>query len=305
MRLLVLVLMASLLAGCADETPTPVEDDFGDFEQDLEATEDTGILRGVVVDTAVIPIAGVTVAIQGTELLQETDANGQFGFDGLEPGTYFLDLSKIGYLPVQANAEVVADVAQPPVVKVRMEADLENLPYASTQHHKGYYQCGLSFVVVCGAPNVLTDGQVTDDSSTYTFYFDPNPDHIQTEMVWRTTQTVSPDLRLEVETLDAGCAGDTLINNTLGPSPLRIVATGDVLAERGVGTPECGLYHSVFAGDILEQAHCGFWDPVPLVKCGVGFSIEQDFEWFITSFHGFVPDEDYWFIEDGAPVPPS
>ncbi|MGB1586696.1 MAG: carboxypeptidase-like regulatory domain-containing protein [Thermoplasmatota archaeon] len=305
MRWIVFLLLVTALAGCSEATEPVPDDEFGEFEQELEATEDTGIIRGVVVDTAVVPIAGVTVNVQGRDLVQETDENGQFGFDGLEPGTYFLELSKIGYIPVRANAEVQAAVAQPPVVKVRMEADLANIPYASTQHHKGYYQCGLSFVVVCGAPNVLTDGQVTEDSSTHTFYFDPKPQHIQSEMVWRTTQAVSPDLRLEVETLDDGCSGGTLINNTLGPSPLRIVADGATLAERGVGTPECGLYHSVFAGDVLEQAHCGFWDPVPLVKCGVGFSIEQEFEWFITSFHGFVPDEDYWYIEDGAPTPPS
>ena len=106
-----------------------------------------------------------------------------------------------------------------------------------------------------------------------------------------------------MEALDAGCTGDTLIGNVLGPSPLRMTANETQLESRGVGGEACGLYHSVFAGDILEQQHCFLWGPVPLVKCGVGFSIEQRFEWFITEFHGYAPPEDWWFIHDG-PVPP-
>ena len=306
MRILIaMALVLTFLAGCSDDpAPEAQDESFEDFGQDLEATATTGILRGVVVDAAVLPVPGVLVTIQGLGITSETDDNGLFGFDGLEAGAYFLELSKLGYTSVQANADVVAGEDQPPIVKVRMLRDLSYQPFASTIYHKGYYQCGLAFVVVCGAPNNLADQQVTDDTSTHTFYFETRPTFVQTEMVWDTTQTVSPDLRLEVETLDAGCEGGSLINNTLGPSPLRIIADEAVLNERAVGGPDCGLYHSVFAGDMLEQAHCSVW-VVPLVKCGVGFSIEQSFEWFITEFHGFLPDEDWWYIVDGAPVVPS
>ena len=304
MRLLLLVLIAALFAGCSEAPEEPeAQDDFENFDGDLTATDTTGVIRGVVVNEAVVPIAGVLVEVDGQGLQATTDENGLFGFDGLEAGTYFLALSKIGHVPVQTGVDVVAGESAPPVLRVRMLQDLENQPYSATTPHRGYYQCGLSFVVVCGAPNVLTGDQVTEDTSTHTFYFERQPTYVQSEMSWETTQTVSPDLRLEVETID-NCTGPVLIGNVLGPSPLRIMANETQLQEHGV-IGECGLYHSVFAGDVLEQAHCGFWDPVPLLKCGVGFSIEQSFEWFVTEFHGYTPPEDWWYITDGPLAPPA
>ena len=52
---------------------------------------------------------------------------------------------------------------------------------------------------------------------------------------------------------------------------------------------ECGIYYSVFSGN----------GDLP-----VGFSLEQRFTWYITSFYGFEPDEDWWFVHDGNhPLP--
>lgn len=304
--MLSLAVIAVALAGCSDAAaPAQQADEFSDeLDEQLQATDSTGVIRGVVVDNAIVPVVGADIRLVGAQAKTTSNDNGQFGFGGLEPGTYFMEVSKLGFIPAQQSVEVQAGVEDPPVVRVLLQRDESFNPYSSTRQHTGYYQCGLAFVVVCGAPNLLLGEGTAPDSSTWTFYFEKAPTYWQTEMVWDSTQEVSPDLRLEVEALDSGCTGALLIENQLGPSPLKIAANETGLSSRSVGGDECGLYHSIFAGDILEQAHCDYW-VVPIVKCGIGFAIEQEFEWFVSEFHGYQPPEDWWYTQDGDYDPPQ
>src|SRR5688572_410097 len=85
-----------LLAGCAANSggepgPASTAGDFSDL--DVDATETTGVLLGVVVDETIRPIAGASVVLQGGpagDKKATTDQEGRFAFDDLEPGTYFL-----------------------------------------------------------------------------------------------------------------------------------------------------------------------------------------------------------------------
>ncbi|MGB1586697.1 MAG: carboxypeptidase-like regulatory domain-containing protein [Thermoplasmatota archaeon] len=280
-----------LLAGCADEGTVPDEEFV--FEEELEATDSTGIIRGVVVDTAIIPIEGVTISINGGPSAT-TNADGAFGFEGLDPGTYFFDVTKPGYTTVQQSTEVVAGDSQPPIVRIQMLPDASFIdPFTELLQYNGFYQCGTSAVVVCAAPGIIAGwaGQpdpIGIDSSTPTFYWESLPDFIQTEMIWKSTQTLSTALYYEMEALDTACEGDTFLANARGDSPIRTRVNETVLLDSTIGG-DCGIYYSVFSGT----------GDVP-----AGFSIEQKFTWYITSFYGFEADEEWWFVEDGAhPLP--
>ncbi len=296
------LLLSAALAGCAESTPEAEPDDVTSLDEELQVTDDTGIIRGVVVDSAIVPVAGVTITIQNQGLTAETNEAGEFGFEGLEPGTYFLEASRLGFLTVQQSTEVQAGVERPPIVRILMERDVSFNPYSATQVFQGFYQCGTSVLVVCGAPNILLESQITSDVSTPYIFVDADPTYVQTEMVWQSTQPVSPALSFEMEALD-GC-DDSSINylaGARGESPIRASVNETVLELGTIGGAECGIYHSVFAGDALNAAHC-----VSGVPClPVGFSLEQEFEWFITTFHGYTPPEEWWFLNDGALPPPS
>ncbi len=302
MRVWVTVLLSlTALAGCAEDAAEPEATDDGFvYEEELQATADTGIIRGVVVDSSITPIAGVTVTIISSEAQAFSNENGAFGFDDLDPGTYFLTAEKAGFDPVQMAAEVVAGVDDPPVLKILLERDLDYNPFASTQLYAGFYQCGTSIVVVCAAPGILlgffgVDDPIGIDTSTPTIPVGLDPTYVQAEMVWETTQTLSPELAFQMEALDLECpesADITLLNETTGPSPTKAGVNQDRLERGAIGGPDCGIYYSVFSGDALGGAAI-----IP-----VGFSIEQPFEWYITEFHGFGPDADWWYIFDGAAV---
>ena len=314
--ILALAILATALAGCSGgDGGAPAPSDGPSAEQlGLQATESTGLIRGVVVDDAIRPLANVTVTVKGSEERQQrTDASGAFGFDGLDPGTYFLTASKLGYFDAQQSAEVVAGVTDPPAVKIQLAVDVGYKPYFQAIVYEGFIECTTSVLVLCGAANAeepllcaefnLCYGQVTNDRFTFTLYFDPNLTMVQSELVWATNQALSPELSFTQESInpDESCPPISLdtapMNGTSGPSPLFTRVHADVLQEWEVG-PKCGIYYSVFAGDASG-------DPtgqgVP-----VGATVEQRFTFYIHAFYGYLPPADWRFTGDEVvPAPPQ
>lgn len=137
---LALLLAASLLAGCASNAPS----DSGAGAKELEGvTDDTGGIRGVVVDSAISPIVGAVVAL-GNEKTTKTDATGFFNFTGLKPGDYLLKASKFGYEGSQTTTTVVAGIKDPQVVKMQMLRIAGLQPYIQPHKMDGFYECAFA-----------------------------------------------------------------------------------------------------------------------------------------------------------------
>lgn len=312
MRWLALLLMATL-AGCADESApaAPDEPAFDGF--DLEATDDTGIIRGVVVDQAIVPIAEATVTLQSGEQT-ESNEGGAFGFAALEPGSYFMTIEREGYITVQQSVEVVAGVAAPPVVRVQMAEDPSTVPFAAALVWDGYMACGLSALALCGLP--VVDEAVGEDFIETLEIERGGVTYLQSEMLWESTQAVSENMQLwqEAEGDDGRCT----FAAQNGPSPNVINTThGDYNTH---GTKECfdslgetrDLRLRVFSGSIdgtFPPTDNGCYPGVPGVTgglcMGVGFTLEQSFTVYNHVFYGFKPFENWQFSIDGHPVPPS
>jgi hypothetical protein len=309
-RAIALCLVASVLAGCAGGKGGAAGPDDGPSAGDLglQATDSTGLIRGVVVDDAIRPLANVTVALQGAGAqATHTDATGAFGFDGLAPGTYFLKASKLGYFDAQQSAEVVAGVSEPDAVKIQLAFNALYKPYSQTFVYDGYIECTTSFLVLCGAPNTVEPfvcdlgacyGNLTNDRFTFTLFFDPNLTMVQSEMAWSSTQAASPELFLSQEALTADCPNtdlSTLLNGTTGSSPIYTRLYQPVLEDYEIG-PRCGVYYSVFAGDASG-------DPSGL-GLALGATIEQRFTIYIHAFYGYLPPADWRFSDDSIVPPP-
>ncbi|MHB1262254.1 MAG: carboxypeptidase-like regulatory domain-containing protein [Thermoplasmatota archaeon] len=139
-----LVLVA--LAGCAGSNNDPLAD-AGDDAPELEVTETTGGIRGIVVDQSIVPVQGSKVTLSGGQNTT-SDAEGLFRFTGLEPGDYFVSVSKPGYSAVQQAASVVAGVADPPLVKVLLTRLTTAQPYLDFYKLDGFYECGFAAPVI-------------------------------------------------------------------------------------------------------------------------------------------------------------
>ena len=140
--LVLAVLSAALLAGCAGGSPDPLED-AGEDAPELEVTDTTGGIRGIVVDQSIVPVAGAKVVLSGGRNTT-TDEEGLFRFTALEPGDYFVSVSKLGYTSVQQAATVEAGVADPPIVKILLTRLTTAQPYLDHYKLDGYYECGFA-----------------------------------------------------------------------------------------------------------------------------------------------------------------
>lgn len=302
-----------ILAGCVGGPATHERDDgvAAGHELGLTATKTTGILRGLVVDEAIRPLDGVEVVVHGPRVASTgTGSDGAFGLDGLPPGNYLVAASKPGYVPAQAQVAVEAAVAEPPAIKLQLVADAAARPYSTIQAFDGLIECTTNVIVLCGAPNTVEQqllcpalgvcpGPLTNDRFTFTLHYPNRPLMVQSELVWSSTQELSPELGLELEALnnDPACpevdalAGETGgLNSTQGPSPIAVRVHEEGLLAWEIGGP-CGIFHSIFAGTVAEGP--------------VGASIQQRFTLVSHSFHGYLPPESWTFAHDGPPPPPA
>lgn len=135
--LTVAFLVAMTLAGCSSGG------DGGDDDV-LPVDNDTGGIRGLVVDQAIAPVANAVISLTGgpdAGKTAETGADGRFNFTGLAPGEYFVSVAKLGYKGSQVAAPVVAGDAEPPLVKLLLERIATAQPYLDHFKLEGYYSC--------------------------------------------------------------------------------------------------------------------------------------------------------------------
>jgi hypothetical protein len=316
--LMALVLVAATLAGCSS-APEADPDPTVDFEDlDLEATETTGVIRGIVVDEAIRPIANVSVVARGggRELTASTTAEGTFGFDGLEPGTYFLSAGKLGYASSQGSAEVIAGVAEPPISKLQLVRDVANLPFNVLHKWEGFLECGLSVIALCGVGTGLPMvGNVTQDRFSTVMTVEGVPLLIQSEAIWATTTAASNELWLWHSSNSKEGGGFNGTRNAYawrqGPSPLIMTSNATEIEESEFGTNN-DVFLRMFTGSIsgtrnpTDPEGCYPGGAGPDVYCGgVGYSIQQTFTVYTTSFFGYLPPEGWTFHEMGTAPPPA
>lgn len=336
MRLLPALLFVGVaFAGCADESaPSQAceDDPFGC--EGPGATDSTGLIRGVVVDDAIVPLANVTITIyRGADVVAaiQSDPQGRFIWPDLEPGTYRIEATRPGHETAVAHATVEAGEDRPPVVRLVLTRIPGFEPFYNQFTWAGYIQCNTTYANLCLIINyypdfVLGTGPVTDDESYYTFYEEfvdvrKHPTHTQVETAWDSTQLLGENLVIRYQ----GDRPDTLLidcpygpgGSVDSPSPQTFVINASKAREMGLGaasedddpddncdpTEANGLGMEFFAGDTVGQCQ-----DVPAVGCHprIGVALEQRTETFVHAFYDYAPPEDWRFVDgEGVPPPPA
>lgn len=279
-------LLIVFLAGCAGDPPA--EDDGEEFDElDLQATDDTGVVRGVVVDPAVVPVEGATVLLDGEGgPTATTNAAGAFGFSDVEPGLHQLLVDKAGFVATQTSVDVRAGVDAPPVVKVLLEHDANELPYVQAFQFSGYIECSVTSpayrVAACSVPNIVQPG-LTDDNFLAQYDIQQDPQFVQAEMIWDSTQALGDHMLLNIE---VSPARETTVKEGNGTSPLVVTGYREDIERSGMATSGV-MQQRVFNFQKPETTPpvpvCGIPDPInggSYCARGVGATVSQSFEIF-------------------------
>jgi hypothetical protein len=309
------VLVSALLAGCSAKSAPQPEDALPDV--DVRSTATTGVIRGVVVDVAIRPIAGVTLTVQAKErtLTTQSSATGSFGFQGLAPGTYFIEAHKLGYGDVRVAADVAAGEDAPRVTKIALEPDLATRPYVDAFVFKGFIECSVPAIALCSVPNVgaqivglltcdeplnqtgapcVAPANATSDHFITWYAVARLPDWVQTEMVWTPTSAAGERLTLYHSYSGKEHIGiQGTYGSATGASPLLLTSDRAASAKIDLGNAT-DLAIRAFSGG-MGQDPSGF----------VGASVEQEFTAYTHVFYGYLPPTGYRFSADGAPPPPT
>lgn len=291
--------LAVVLAGCSDGGSAPAKDDpFDGFEGELGTGKDGGVIRGVVVDGAIKPVADVKVVLQASGDETRTDGAGRFAFTEVEPGSHFLKASKPGYGTAQQSTDVVAGLADPPVVKILLEADLSYNPFYQEMVFDGYIECSTPLLALCSVPNLGPEAAciaagigcgttLTNDDFLIDHAMEGVPSWVQSEMVWESTQQLGDGMDL-LHSWD--CGGVYLCDHVAsGGSPLLLVEDEAGISEIGLGSEIQNLTVRVFSAGGEETAGL------------VGFSVQQRFQVFTHVFYGYQPGA--WRFSEDPQVP--
>ncbi|MHB1262472.1 MAG: carboxypeptidase-like regulatory domain-containing protein [Thermoplasmatota archaeon] len=297
--------LAALLAltGCADPGP----------DDGSSADAASGFIDGVVVDSAIRPLAGVAVRATGQAAANATtDGNGTFRLGPLPLGAYAVSANRTGYIEAVLTANAVADGEDAPVLKLVLEANFQTFPYVETFVFEGYIECGTSSIAVCAVPNFATlalcdtadtcMGNVTADSFNVNHVPEGVPDWVQSELVWTPTVDASDRFYFSVShyTIGEESELETVYNSTRGTSPLLLTVPGNASHESGLGVTE-GYRESVFSAAIDGTTPPG----CELPCTGPGFAVQQRFTIYTHFFYHYQPPQGWRFTESDVPPPPT
>ena len=278
-------MMVSMLAGCSAEGD-PEADALAEAERaarelDVEATDTTGVIRGVVVDQSITPLAGAFVDLANTGMNTTTTEAGVFAFEGLEAGTYFLTATLLDYTTVQQSVEVVAGVDDPDAVRVMLQAVPRGIPSITSL---------TAVIFLSGSGWVDGVGGVTVSSLTGegNFFFEveipPNGTVAQTELVWDPTTPLGAEGRPGGGTYSGNDDIDT--DSFAGTSPLIM---------RANATDE--------GGDTADNVRYDFY-AWPSSGLPAGFQFNQKIDAYVNVFYNFRPNDGWTFVADGPhPLP--
>lgn len=302
-----LLFMASL-AGCSSGS-----DVQGDADQpQLTATATTGVIRGVVVDEAIRPLAGVAIEIAqagSSARTAATDANGFFGFDELAPGGYFVTAKKAGYLTMQQSVEVVAGVDEPPIVKIQLGLQLGELAFYTAIKIEGFMECAVTGANLCFILNYYPcfalqsagqacTGNLTNDNSFFVLDSHFNgynrvPDWTQAEMTWESTQSVFTYLTLRIDIMSEAPFIDFSNSTASGPTPLMASFNQSIAEEYELGVGAAFALEAFSGG---SPVLCEIDD----LLCIAEATVEQRITYFVHTFYGYLPPPDWRFTTDGT-----
>jgi Carboxypeptidase regulatory-like domain len=275
---LTLLLALVLLAGCAQDAPTPA----GPVAPTPEAPS---VLYGIVLDEAVRPIAGAAVTVTGANLTALSSEDGSFAFPDTVPRERPLVL--VASSPGHQSASVQASLPAEGGVQVRIVLPLQaaDTGFRDVLKFDGVIGCQASLAVSEEEPRLVDcGGQLDPGKTNWTFAASPKLVAAVVEVSWTAGQPLAEGLGATLTHVEPG-AEPSVLSEVVGRSPLRLVVAQQVAAQRFAQGGELRL--DVYARPVTDEDEQAVAATV---------AAEQKFQAFASLFYGVAPDPTYSFV---------
>lgn len=306
-----LILSGLVLSGCLGKKEAT-------SLQNLQPTvsADTGAIAGLVLGPEGLPLEAADVLIRGNdkEATLQTDAAGRFTAGQLQPGTYLVLTSKLGYTTAQKHVEVKAGEVAEATFTV-LELGIQGLGHhAVLGPLKGRFFCGWGTGVFDSAgPCMLVSVGLVDPIWQDVTGGDANIFELReaikekqsgpedklsglvVEVNWQPTSAGSRWLQatLEEPPEEPGArSGDPVVwARAKGPNPIKMVATPgtkNVGGEKEMPAEAAGFLVGVFPSVDPDSPRVN-----NNVNTGLSAYVDQSFELWITLFYNQPAPAEY------------
>lgn len=197
--------LTTIFAGCigGDDTVDSEEDDIQERPDEIKVSETTGSIKGTVASDLFEALGGAQVLLTEIEVQTTVARNGEFVMNDLEPGTYTLVASALGYEQALRSVRVVAgEITEVSIVMVPAESDD---PYAVAFEEVGTVTIAAAWQaeipgVGCTNVDVVKNcgGIRLGTNSEHTVPSGPDVKTIMAEMVWDPAGPLGETLSLDV-----------------------------------------------------------------------------------------------------------
>ena len=146
--------IALLFSGCAAG-----ESASNSVPSEIGVTDDTGVLRGQVIDDSINSLPNANVTIVGSDIVVLSGPDGTYAIGGLAPGAYVAMATLEGYTSAEVQLEIVAgEVTLHDFTLMPLPSDAV---YHVTQIKKGRTACGIAWRTPVPTVYVPNLGNVT------------------------------------------------------------------------------------------------------------------------------------------------
>ncbi len=294
------------MAGCsdsADESSNNLNDTFADI--DVDVSETTGAILGVVVDESIRPVVDALVELKLPDSAKEarTDKEGRFSFSKVPAGSYFLEISKLAYKSAQVTVDVEAGKKNPPFTKVMLERLFSKDPFTEVEKFTGFLVCGYSLGVSSTCANDYTRiisqcnggcapqlAGIAGDRREYITDIGGGWQTMLFEMTWEPSAAGTSNAMQVVVSFAERPGASHWYANYGSEKPLRL--------QLDVGEP-----HPTRSGDPDRISEDGQDDIFVFMNVASGgVSLNQEFEVIQTEFY-YAPAPEGWSFIAGDPLP--
>ncbi|HUR24533.1 MAG TPA: carboxypeptidase-like regulatory domain-containing protein [Candidatus Thermoplasmatota archaeon] len=218
--LLLALLQAGLLAGCAHNAQAPPGLPLDEHGDSLPT------LHGIVVDGAIRPLVGATVVFLGTDVNATTDGEGRYEIrrPTLVAEDVLVSARKDGFLPRTQQSQVSGQRSTR--LDFVLGEDPSIVPHVDVLQYRGTLRCDAAVAAAGQSQGAGCDADHREDDAVPPWLWEINPTPnlagAVVDVDWEALTPASQTLHAVLRAPMAGGQGGTVVAEATGPSPLRL-----------------------------------------------------------------------------------